>query len=301
VIEDVLIGMPAYQAGIQNDDILEAVNGKSVYKSGTSLDAQFQTVVNNIDGQAGTSVKLTVKRGSSTLNFTVTRQNLQIPSVYSKFFGNILYIEITGFDSNTASAFTQQLQQGIKQGAKGVVLDLRENGGGYVDAAQSVASQFLTPGPNEQDVVVRRGRMDLSGNPSTAQNVTHDQIESGGLAPKLPMAVLVNGDTASAAEIVTMALRDYHRATIVGTQTFGKGSVQTDFPLPDGNDLHLTIEKWYGPDGESIDGSGIKPTIVVNLPSPLDLFRLETKSIDPTIDTQLQQALSTVNQLISNG
>jgi carboxyl-terminal processing protease len=98
-----------------------------------------------------------------------------------------------------------------------------------------------------------------------------------------------------------MALRDYKRATIVGTQTYGKGSVQTDFLLPDGNDLHLTIEKWYGPDGESIDGNGIKPAITVQLPSPLDFFRLGTKSVNPTMDTQLQQALSTVNKLIGNG
>jgi len=301
VIEDVLTGMPADRAGIQNDDVLEAVNGKSVYKSGSSLDSLSQGVVDNIKGSAGTSVKLAVKRGTSTLNFTVTRQNLQIPSVYSKLFGSVLYIEITGFDDNTASAFTQQLQSGINQGAKGVILDLRENGGGRVEAAQAVASQFLTPGPNEQDVVVRRGRMDLSGNPNTAQSVVHDPIQSGGLVPKLPMAVLVDGGSASASEIVTMALRDYKRATIVGTQTFGKGSVQTDFPLPDGNDLHLTIEKWYGPDDESIDGNGIKPTISVSLPSPLDLFRLETKPIDPTSDTQLQQALSTVNKLIGNG
>jgi carboxyl-terminal processing protease len=301
VIENVLIGMPADHAGIQNNDILEAVNGKSAYTSGASLDSLIQPIINNVKGKAGTSVALTVKRGFSTLSFTVTRQDLQIPSVYSKLFGSVLYVEITGFDSNTASAIKQQLQQGLNQGAKGVVLDLRENGGGLVDAAQTVASQFLTPGSKEQDVVVRRGRLDLSGNPSSAQNVVHDQIQQGGLVPKLPMAVLVNGDSASASEIVTMALRDYKRATIVGTQTFGKGSVQTDFALPDGNDLHLTIEKWFGPNGESIDGNGITPAIVVKLPSLLDLFRLETKSVDPSTDTQLHQALSVVNKLIGNG
>jgi carboxyl-terminal processing protease len=301
VIEDVLIGMPADRAGLQNNDILEAVNGASVYKAGASLDSQVQSVVNNIKGQAGTPVTLTVKRGAATLNITVTRQNLQIPSVYSRLLGNVLYVEITGFDSNTSPEIKQQLQQGINQGAKGVVLDLRDNGGGLVEAAQTVASQFLTPGPNEQNVVVRRGRLDLSGNPKTAQNVVDDKIQSGGLMPKLPMAVLVNGNTASASEIVTMALRDYHRATVVGTQTFGKGSVQTDFALPDGNDLHLTIEKWYGPNGESIDGNGITPTVVVSLSSPLDMFRLETKSVDPSVDTQLEQALSTVNKLTGNG
>jgi carboxyl-terminal processing protease len=104
--------------------------------------------------------------------------------------------------------------------------------------------------------------------------------------------VLVNGGSASASEIVTAALRDYHRATVVGTTTYGKGSVQLDFPLPDGSDLHLTVEKWYGPDGESIDGTGITPNDVVSLPSPSDLFTLEAESADPSQDPQLQAALS---------
>jgi carboxyl-terminal processing protease len=104
--------------------------------------------------------------------------------------------------------------------------------------------------------------------------------------------VLVNGGSASASEIVTAALRDDHRATVVGTTTYGKGSVQLDFPLPDGSDLHLTVEKWYGPDGESIDGTGITPNHVVSLPSPRDLFTLEAESAAPSQDPQLQAALA---------
>ena len=103
---------------------------------------------------------------------------------------------------------------------------------------------------------------------------------------------LVDGGSASASEIVTAALRDYHRATVVGTTTYGKGSVQLDFPLPDGSDIHLTVEKWYGPGGESIDDTGIAPSDVVSLPSPTDLFSLEAESADPSQDLQLQAALA---------
>jgi carboxyl-terminal processing protease len=138
--------------------------------------------------------------------------------------------------------------------------------------------------------------MDLQGQPSTAQTVIHDQIQSGGLAPSIPLVVLVDGGTASASEIVTAALRDYHRATVVGETTYGKGSVQLDFPLPDGSDLHLTVEKWYGPDGETIDGTGITPAHVVPLPDPDDLFTLEAQSAAPSQDPQLQAALAIARQ-----
>src|SRR4029077_12317569 len=118
---------------------------------------------------------------------------------------------------------------------------------------------FLVPSAGEADVVVRRGRLNSSADPSSADTVERDAIKPGGLDPTRPVAGLVGGDSASAAEIVTAALHDYHRATVVGVKTFGKGSVQQDFELPDGNDLHLTVEKWFGPDGESIDGTGIDP------------------------------------------
>jgi carboxyl-terminal processing protease len=108
--------------------------------------------------------------------------------------------------------------------------------------------------------------------------------------------VLVDGGTASASEIVTAALRDDHRATVVGATTYGKGSVQLDFPLPDGSDLHLTVEKWYGPDGESIDGRGITPDDQVSLPSPDDLFTLEAQSASPSQDPQFQAALALAQQ-----
>jgi carboxyl-terminal processing protease len=184
------------------------------------------------------------------------------------------------------------LRAGIAGGATSILLDLRGNGGGFVAEAQELASQFLQARPGEQDVVVRRGRLAPSADPATAQSVVHDRIQSGGLALTQPTVVLVDNDTASAAEIVTAALKDYHRATVAGQHSFGKGSVQLDFPLPDGSDLHLTVERWYGPGGESIEGNGITPQRTVALSSPDDRFRLDAESPPPSTDAQVQAAVA---------
>lgn len=291
-LEDVLHGQPAERAGLRNGDVLVAVGASQVAGLGTSLDDQLSNLSNRIDGAAGTAVTLTVDREGTQLAFTVTRENLQVPTVYSRMFGTVLDLQVTSFGEDTGQDAVASLKSGLAGGATAVVLDLRGNGGGYVTSAVTLASQFLTRHAGEQDVVVRRGRMDLKGQPTTAATVIHDQIQSGGLAPAIPLVVLVDGGSASASEIVTAALRDYHRATVVGTTTYGKGSVQLDFPLPDGSDIHLTVEKWYGPGGESIDGTGIAPSDVVSLPSPSDLFSLEAESADPSQDLQLQAALA---------
>jgi len=291
-VEDVLHAQPAERAGLRNGDVLVAVGTTQVSSLGSDLDARLSRLSDLIDGEAGTTVTLTVDRGGAQLAFTATRGNLQIPTVYSRMFGRVLDLQVTSFGEDTGQDAVAALKSGLAEGATAVVLDLRGNGGGYVTSAVTLASQFLTPHGSEQDVVVRRGRMDLQGQPTTAQTVIHDQIQSGGLAPAVPLVVLVDGGSASASEIVTAALRDYHRATVVGTTTYGKGSVQIDYPLPDGSDLHLTVEKWYGPDGESIDGTGITPDDVVSLPGPNDLFTLEAESADPAQDPQLQAALA---------
>jgi C-terminal peptidase prc len=293
-IEQVLHGQPAERAGLRNGDVLEAVGGRPVSSLGASLDQRLDAVSPLIRGTPGTAVSLTVLRGSRTLTLTATRADLQLPTVYSRMLGSVLDLQVVSFGSDTGQQATAQLRAGLSRGATAVVLDLRGNGGGYVDQAVTLASQFLTRSGSEQDVVVRRGRMDLQAQPGSAETVIHDQIAPGGLAPTIPLAVLVDGGTASAAEIVTAALRDYHRATVVGEKTYGKGSVQVDYPLPDGDDLHLTVEKWYGPDGESIDGTGITPQVQVSLPSPDDLSTLEAQSADPSQDPQLQAALAAV-------
>ena len=293
-IEDVLSGQPAERAGLRFGDVLVAVNGRRLSSLGSTLAQQLDRVAPRIRGPAGTTVTLTVARAGQTLSITARRANLSIPSVFTRAFGSVLYMQVTGFDTGTGDAARDMLQKGIAAGATSLILDLRGNGGGFVTDAQKLASQFVAPAPAAQDVVVRRGRMTASGGPASAQTVFHDRLLSGGVAYMQPLVVLVDGDSASASEIVTAALRDYHRATLVGVKTYGKGSVQVDFPLPDGSDLHLTVERWYGPDGESIDSSGITPDQVVPLPNPDDRFRLDAESPDPSADAQLQAALASL-------
>jgi carboxyl-terminal processing protease len=290
-IEQVLHGQPAEEAGLRNGDVLVAVGGRAVSSLGATLDARLAAVSTLIRGKAGTTVSLSVDRGGRMLTIVARRANLNIPTVDSRMLGSVLDLQVVSFGTGTGADAVAQLKKGLAEGATAVILDLRGNGGGYVDEAVTLASQFLTRGGSEQDVVTRRGRMNLAGQPGSAQTVVRDQIQPGGVAPSLPLVVLVDGGTASAAEIVTAALRDYHRATIVGEPTFGKGSVQLDYTLPDGDDLHLTVEKWYGPAGESIDGKGITPQVVVGLPSPDDLFTLQAQSAGPAQDPQLQAAL----------
>ncbi|MHB8718689.1 MAG: S41 family peptidase [Candidatus Dormibacteria bacterium] len=292
VIEDVLSGQPADRAGIRRNDVLVAVDGTALSSLGSNPSAQIDRSASLVRGPVGTTVNLTVRRDGSLLTIRVTRENLHIPSVYSTLMGSVLYMQVTGFDTDTSDAARAQLQQGIASGARSIILDLRENGGGYVSAAQSLVSEFVAPTAAQKDVVVRRGRLAASESPGSAEQVTHDAILGGGVALTEPMVVLVNGDTASAAEITTAALRDYHRATVVGEKTFGKGSVQVDFPLPDGADLHLTVERWYGPDGENIDGNGIQPGTAATLASPDDRYRLDAQSPPAAGDAQLQAALA---------
>lgn len=291
LIGSVLRGQPADRAGVRNGDVLVAVDGAQVrtpLSTGRSLDQQ----VGRIRGPAGTTVRLTVHRGARELVIPVQRADLRIPSVYSQAFGQVLYVQVTSFNSDTALAARTQLQAGLARGATSVILDLRHNGGGYVAAARSLASEFVAPGPGRQDVVVRRGRMESVDRPDTAEQVFHDTIETGGVATRVRLVMLVDGDSASASEIVAAALRDYGRATLVGERTLGKGSVQRDFTLPDGSDLHLTVEKWYGPDGESIDERGVDPQRTVALADEADRFELDAQSADASQDSQLQAALA---------
>ena len=294
-IEDVLRDQPAERAGIRNGDVLVAVGSQSLASLGGDATARLNAAVPKIRGASGTSVTLTVQRGATSLTFTVRRADLNLPSVFSTRLGATLYVQVTGFAQDTGSLARKQLSDGLSAGATSVVLDLRANPGGLVSEARALASQFLhTTTAHQNAVVVRRGRLTSTTAPQSAQKVEIDTIQSGGVALTPRLAVLVDGDTASAAEIVTAALHDYQRGPVIGQKTFGKGSVQEDFPLPDGSDLHLTVERWYGPNGESIDVSGITPDRVAALTSRDNRFRLDAEGPDAAVDTQLQAALAAV-------
>ncbi|MDQ6856847.1 MAG: S41 family peptidase [Candidatus Dormibacteraeota bacterium] len=297
VIENVLVNQPADRAGVRRGDELVAVDGRPLASLGGDENMRIDRAASLVRGTVSSRVELTVQRGGTQLTLAATRENLQIPSVYSRLIGRVLYMQVTGFDTDTGAVTRTQLQRGIAGGATSIILDLRQNGGGYVSAAQSLVSEFVAPSTIHKYVVIRRGRLSANGDLNSAQEVSNDAIQAGGVALTQPMAVLVDGDSASAAEITAAALRDYHRATVVGDKTFGKGSVQVDFPLPDGADLHLTVERWYGPNGESIEGSGITPDRSVTLPSPDSRFQLDAQSAPASGDAQLQAALTALRAL----
>ena len=257
LVEGVLPDTPAAAAGIRAGDVISSVDGRSL----VGLSDAAST--NLIQGRAGTSVTLGVRRGARLLTFRLKREQITTAEpIVSDFIAGhdgvkIGVIELPTFDvPGIHTQVAQALQSLIAQHIKAVVLDLRDNGGGLVTEAQLVASMFIARGV----IVTTRGR----AQPTQTLDATGDVI-----APTLPMAVLVNGDTASAAEIVTGALQDHHRAVVVGTDTYGKGVFQELRELSNGGAIDVTVGQYFLPDGENLGagglrrGGGIKPNVVV--------------------------------------
>ncbi len=264
-------GYPAEKAGLQTGDQIIAVNDQDM----TGIDPDLVRMT-KVMGTAGTEVKLTVQRTDveKPLEFTITRAHIVIPSVTSKMLANnIAYIQITVFGDTTASDFHNQLSQLMSQNPSGLILDLRDNGGGYLDTGIAVASEFIDHG-----VIV-------SEKYSDGTNTPHNAIP-GGLATTVPLVVLVNGNTASASEIVSGAIQDDGRGKLVGELTYGKGSVQNWFPLSDGGTARVTIAKWLTPSGRTIDKIGLKPDVVIPLTQE-DI----TAGHDPQLDAAVQALL----------
>lgn len=242
----ILPGNPAEKAGLAAGDTIVAVNDQAT--TGWSAD-QTATAIR---GDVGTTVKVSVTRGSDQKDFTITRATVDNPSVESKVTNGIGILTISRFDDQTGLLAQKAADSFKQQNVKGVILDLRDNGGGYVTAAQDVAGLWL----NNKLVVTER----------TGGQVT-DQLTSG-TNPTLagiPTVILVNGSTASASEIVSGALQDDKAATLIGEKTYGKGTVQKVLDLGAGTELKVTIAHWYTPNGKSIDKQGITPDQTVNL------------------------------------
>jgi len=273
IIAGVLPSTPAEKAGVKAGDVITAVDGQST-KGWTADDA-----VNHIRGKAGTQVQVQVSRNGATLTFNLTRAEINVPSVATHIFDNrVLYIRIFDFGARTATDFDAALKNNLKGSVTMVLLDLRDNPGGYVDAANSVISEFVRSGTTT--ILVRRGGKEQ------AEKVTGD-----GRAFSNSLAVLVNENSASASEITAGAIKDHSRGTLVGVKTFGKGSVQQDYPLRDG-DLHLTIAEWLTPNHHSIDKVGITPDKTVTLANAQDEYAVDVTPNDFSKDTQLAAALA---------
>ncbi len=265
-------GSPAEKAGVKPGDLVLSVDGKSL--KGLSPDLASAS----IQGPAGSLAHLVIQRDGGTVAIDVRLAQIASPFVLATTLdGDILYAKIFSFGTGTADQLVAVLQKNLA-GKKGMVLDLRGNPGGFINAAQSVIGAFVSSG----EAFELRDR---------AGHVEHDSVTGTHAAPAIPLVVLVDKDSASAAEIVAGSLQVHHRAKLVGTTTFGKGSVQEDFPLTNGGDLHLTIKHWFLPDGSSVQGRGLTPDETVTLAGPSDQFLVSDPAAGFAQDTQLQEAL----------
>jgi len=284
-VENVILDGPSDKAGIQSDDMITAIDGKtiaSIFEGATTLEVQQKRVTQALRGDPGTRVRLTVQRGGRTLEpVTVTRATIHQPSVSAKMLpGNIGYVDLAVFGSTTAHELNTALKRLDSEGAKAYVLDLRYNGGGYLNAAVDVASKFISSGP-------------IVSVQSRAGTDTEYDAENTAIAPR-PLAVLVNQYTASASEITAGAIQDSGVGTLVGTKTFGKGVVQTIFPMRDGSAVKITTARYFTPKGRDINAVGIEPEIKSELPKDTKI-----RPGDVAQDPQLVAALNFINTRIA--
>lgn len=250
VLLDPMRDQPAAKAGLQKDDILIGVDGLEV-----TPEMSIDDIVGKIRGEIGTPVVLTIRRQGSDepIEITVVRAIIETPSANWRVLEQdpaIGYVQLTVFTERSNTELNQAFDELAEQGVQAYILDLRGNGGGLLDAAVDVTSQFLRDG-----VVVREDRQ------NEGERVY--EVRSGGKVLDQPLVALVNGGTASASEIVAGALQDYDRATLIGERTFGKGSVQLIYELSDKSRLHVTVAKWFTPNGHLIDETGLTPNIEV--------------------------------------
>ena len=270
---------PARKAGIRSGDIVTAVAGEVLTGSSTE---QLNRAVDMIRGEQYTGVDVTVLRGDEELTFNVTRDTVTINRVeYSVLENNIGYIAIYEFMGDDVAGFNEALDALLKQKVSALVIDLRDNPGGLLSDVLDIADRLLDEGL----VVYMENR--------------HGERQSfyskkGGVS--LPMAVLVNGFSASASEVLTGALQDYGVADVVGETTFGKGIVQTITTFgSDGAGLHMTTESYYTPNGRSIHGTGIEPDVIV---APEESDEINAEQPDPARDAQLCKAVELLTEKI---
>jgi carboxyl-terminal processing protease len=242
-------GTPASKAGLKPQDIVTQIDGK------TTSDMSVDEAVTKIRGKKGTKVMLQVVRDKAdTLNFTITRDDIKIPSVSSKILdGNIGYMKINQFGSDTSSLAQKAAQDFKDKNVKGVVLDMRGNPGGLLDAAVNVSSLWLPGG--KTILQEKRGGTVVSTETSTGNDILNG----------VPTAVLIDQGSASASEITAGALHDNGVASLFGVKSYGKGSVQQVINLPNSTEMKVTIARWYRPNGQNIDKKGITPEHAVKI------------------------------------
>ncbi|NQW00326.1 MAG: S41 family peptidase [Rhodospirillales bacterium] len=254
---------PAYRAGVEPGDYITHLDGESV--QGLTL----QEAVEKMRGKVGADIKITIRRKGTPDPFdvTITRAVIKITSVRSRIEGKVGYVRITSFTEQSDIGLKKAMDKFDKElgdGLIGIVLDLRNNPGGLLDQAVAISDAFLERG----EIVSTRSRL--------AEDTSRFSARAGDLAKGKPIVVLINGGSASASEIVAGALQDHKRAVILGTRSFGKGSVQTIMPLPGHGAMRLTTARYYTPSGRSIQGEGVDPDIIVE-PSKIETLTSATQ------------------------
>ena len=275
-VSDVVPGGPADKDGVQQDDLITAINGQST--KGWSIDRASA----HLRGKEGTKVSITLLRNGKTLApITITRAKIHQLSVFEKMLpNNIGYIALTVFGRDTTTELTAALDRLQKKGARAYILDLRNNGGGYLNAAVGVSSKFISSGP-------------IVSVESRGSNITTLEASDTAISPPVPLAVLVNQFTASASEITSGAIQDSGVGALIGTKTFGKGVVQTIYPLPDGSAVKITTARYLTPHNRDINHLGINPDIVVAEPRT-------ARFGDPKTDPQLRRAMQYVDDRVAH-
>ena len=289
-ITSTISGSPAAKAGIKGGDIITGVNGKNV----TGL--ELTVVQPLIEGQAGTSVSITVKRPSTgqSLTFKMVRAQISVPSVTMHYIAedHIADIQIVQFSNGVSDQLKTAILQAKKDGATKIILDLRNNPGGYLQEAINTASEFMASGT----VLIEQ---DSKGN-QTKYNVTGQTVDTG-----IPMIVLVNNNTASAAEIVSGALQDNGRALIMGATTFGTGTVLQEYDLSDGSAILLGVDEWLTPKGNFIRNQGITPNIKVPMAASVTVLTPDAENQNNMTLAQIMksgdvQLIAAINYLASH-
>lgn len=268
VIVDTFEDSPAKEAGLEPGDRVIAVDGESI------VGDPLYEAIGKIRGPANSEIRLTVEREGTPEAFgvTVTRARLEIPVVESEMRDDgVAYVRLREFSATASATLESELETLLEQDPEGIVLDLRQNPGGWLDQAIDVADLFL----GENVVAIER---------FSDGDERRFRARGGDLAENVPMAVLVNGGSASASEIVAGALQDHERAPLIGVSTFGKGSVQRPFKLSDGSELRVTVALWFTPENQRIQGQGLTPDIEVAWPE-------EERRQSPEEDPQLERAV----------
>lgn len=274
---------PAKDAGIQENDIITEVNGEDI--SAQDID----TVVDKIRGEEGTEVTISVYRAADAkdYDYTMPRQKVENPTVeYEMLADNIGYVQVSSFYEVTAEQYIAAIKDLESQGMEGLIVDLRDNGGGLLDIAVEMLDFMLPAGK----IVYTE---DKDGNVTSEYNSDEEQQFTK------PLAVLVNGYSASASEIFAGAIKDYGTGTLVGENTYGKGIVQRMFPLEDGSAIKLTIAKYFTPKGNDIHKIGIKPDVEVEL--DVEAYRESKGEKDNQLDAAINNILEKLGKKTSGG